>query len=290
MSNKLTEAIISDVYLVDPHKIKFDEKLVDFNESKDKASYISLFTQIKEDGQTKPIYIRSGLVIDGRHRCQIAKELSIQVRAVDIDPTLPDDKAIMLANDNIFGSRNNSATQLAIKALMLVDKFKFSDIKAVLLTGLKDKKAIGYVRRIKASKYDSEYNIIETLLQGDAVCMIDPATDTVFRSKSIDKVKRMVAKLEELDLLGGDVIEIPSIDYDSMLETETAREIFWAHSSNITASDTKLALIGLLNKVYTLKQDSSKYIEGYLKKPKKKTIDEVLLGTDPLQKESNGCI
>jgi len=277
MQNNLSDAIISDVYLADPHKLKFDEKLVDFNEEKDKASYASLLMQIKGDGQTKPIYIRGGLVIDGRHRCKIAKELSIQVRAVDIDPTLSDNKAIMLANDNIFGSRNNSATQLAIKAHMLVEKFGFSDPEAVSLAGLRDKKAIGYVRRVKASKYDKEYGLIATLLQGDTVSMIDSKTDTVFRSKSIDKVKRMVAKLEEEDLLGGEVLTIPTIDYDGMLETETAREIFWANSSNITSSDTKLTMIGLLNKVYKLREDPSKFIESYHKPKKAKSIDDVLL-------------
>ena len=278
MLNNLTDAIISDIYTVDPHKVKFDEKLITFNEAKDEASYASLLLQIKEDGQTKPIYIRDGLVIDGRHRCKIAKELSIQVKAVDIDPALPDDKAIMLANDNIFGSRNNTSTQLAIKAFLLVEKFKFSDAKAITLTGLKDKKAIGYVRRIRASKYDKEYNLIDNLLQDKTVTIVDSKTGSVFRSKSIDKVKRMIAKLEEEDLLGDDVVITPTIDYDSMIDTETGKEIFWANNSNMTSSDTKLVFIGMLNKIYKLKDEPNKFIDTYnkqLKEPKQKQKPQI---------------
>jgi len=277
-TSKLTEAIISDVYLVDPYKVKFDEKLVDFNESKDAASYESLLMQIKEDGQVTPIYIRDGLVIDGRHRCKIAKELSIQVRAVDVDPALPDDKAVLLSNSNIFGGRNNSATQLAIKAFMLVEKFNFSDVKAISITGLKDKKAIGYVRRIKASKYDKKYNIIPTLLSGGAVQLMDPITNTMFRSRSVDKVKRLVAKLEEIDFLGdeeGDKLKTPTIDYDSMIDTETGKDMFWQHQKYMTSSDTKLMMISLLNKVFK-PQETSIVVEEEQNQPIKVEVDPTL--------------
>ena len=283
---KLSNAVISDIYTIDPNKVKYDLKFVDFNERKSESSYASLLSQIRENGQLRPIYIRNGLVIDGYHRCKVAKELSIQVNAVDIDSALSDEDAIVLCNDNIFGSRNNSATQLAIKAHDLVEQFGISDAKAIELTGLKDKKAIGYVRRIKASKYDKEFNILATLLQGEAVKFVNPIDDTVFRSKSVDKVKRVIAKIEEYDLLpdnGG--LTIPDIDYDAMLDTETAKEYFWSNQSNITTSETKLLFIGLLNKVYQINEPKAEdFIKAYIKsinKPvetQQEKIDRILLG------------
>lgn len=255
MKVDLTKAIISDVYLVDPHKLKFDEKIAGFNEIKDDASYRSLKSQIRDNTQSTPIYIRNGLVIDGRHRSKICMELSMQVKAVDIDPTLKDEDAVVLCNQNIFGGRNASPAQLAIKAHTLVEQFKYSDVKAVDLTGLRDPKAIGYVRRIKASVYDKQYNILATLLNGKSV-NIPQDSSKPFISKSLDSIKRFIVLKEKQDLdeSNSTTLEVPSIDYNTMMDSEVERDAFWDLTKHSCMSiEAKLKVIFFIKSHYSTK-------------------------------------
>lgn len=242
---------MNTVYTVCPHKVVFDEKIAGFNETKDQASFDSLSMQIEEYGQLEPIIMRNGLCLDGRHRTSICKNLGIDVRAINVASDLKDADAIIICNSNIFGGRNNSATQLAIKAFMLVEQFGMSDVKAVTLTGLKDRRTIGYVRRIKASKMNKELKIIQTLLAGKVVKVGDRT------SKSLDVIKREIIKLEEEEFMKTKVeIKIPKVDFNSILETELARDKFWLIQMGMTM-EAKLQLVGILNALYII--DTVKY-------------------------------
>jgi hypothetical protein len=143
-------------------------------------------------------------------------------------------------------------TQLAIKTFMLVEQYGISDIKARTLTGLKSPKAVGYVRKIKASKLDKEYKIIETLLKGEA------ANIRGKRTKSIDVAKREVSRIEEEEHLKNTSEEIDInkvVDFDEYLNTETAKAKFWeiyGNKKELTIED-KLFTCELLNAKYTLK-------------------------------------
>lgn len=242
---------MNNIYTMNPYKVVFDEKIAGFNESKDEASYQSLFLQIEEYGQQEPIIMRNNLCLDGRNRTQVCKDLDIDVRVVDVASDLKDDDAIILCNSNIFGGRNNSATQLAIKAFMLVEQFGMSDIKAVSLTGLTNKKAIGFVRRIKASKLNNQLKILDKLLEGKVVTIGERT------SKSIEVIKKEIVKLEEEEFMKTKVeIKTPQVDYNTLLETELARDKFWLIQMGMSM-EAKLQLVGILNALYII--DTIKY-------------------------------
>jgi ParB-like chromosome segregation protein Spo0J len=248
--------MIGQIYKMNPDNIKFDPKIAEFNEHKDKYSYQSLKMQIEKFGQIEPILIRRGLCGDGRNRTLICKELNTDVLCVDVDPNMSDEDFIIRCNSNIFGGRNASATQLAIKTYMLVEQYGISDIRAKRLTGLKDKRLVGYVRAIMASKLNEECKIIETLLKGEA------ANIRGKRTKSIDVAKREVSKIEEKELLKDNSNEIDIkevIDYDAYLNTETARAKFWeiyGKNTELTV-ENKLFTCELLNAKYTLKTEEN---------------------------------
>lgn len=242
---------MNNIYTINPHNVVFDEKIAGFNESKGTASYNSLLMQIQEYGQQEPIIMRNNLCLDGRHRTQICIELNIDVKAIDVAPDLKDEDAIVLCNSNIFGGRNNSATQLAIKAFMLVEQFGMTDIKAVSLTGLVNKKAIGFVRRIKASKLNKELKILDKLLEGEVVKVGERT------SKSIEVIKKEIVKLEEEEFMKTKIeIKTPKVDYNNLLETELARDKFWLMQLGMTM-EAKLQLVGVLNALYII--DEVKY-------------------------------
>jgi hypothetical protein len=246
------EQMIGQIYTMKPKDVKFDTKIAGFNELKDSRSYNSLKMQIKEFGQVDPIIMRNGLCGDGRHRTKICEELGIEVICTDVDPNMPDEDFIIRCNSNIFGGRNATQTQLAIKTFKLVEQYGISDVKAAALTSLKSSKAVGYVRRIKASKLDKEYKIIETLLKGEA------ANIRGKRTKSIEVAKREVSRIEEEEHLKNTSEEIDInkvVDFDEYLNTETAKAKFWeiyGNKKELTIED-KLFTCELLNAKYTLK-------------------------------------
>lgn len=145
------------------------------------------------------------------------------MKVVDIDPNITREEYILLCNKNTFASRNDSATQLAIKGLALVEKFGFSTAKATQMTGLKDRRAISYASAIKLSKYNNELNILDTLLKGEPININGKIT------KSLEVAKRLIAKLEEEDLMDKEIISKSNteVDYNEMIKTEVGKEMFW---------------------------------------------------------------
>jgi len=240
---------IGEPYWIDPTGLKFDAKFSKFNEPKSAVKYDALKRQIEQDGQNTPILVRGGLIGDGVHRCKVARELGRHVLAIEVKEDMPDKEYIRLCNRDTMVGRNHSATVQAIMAYKMTVEFEYSDAEARADIGLKDRRAIGYVRTISASKYDRIYNILDTLAKGDAVTIGEYAP-----TRSIEVAKRNVAKIEEAELLGDDPLnnEELAISYSDLIKTETATDQFWQMQGYITDHATKLKIIQLLNVVYNI--------------------------------------
>ena len=118
-----------------------------------------------------------------------------------------------------------TVAQKAIKGLVLVEEFGYTDAEARQIVALpKNNKSIGFARTIKASPLDKKYRILETLREGRAVDIAGSFT------RSIDTAYRLVKKLEEKSMFEAVLAQKkePTIDYNSMIDTETAREVFWS--------------------------------------------------------------
>lgn len=234
------------VYMVDPTTVKFDPKIAQFNKPKDEAEYLALKASIEKYGQQEPILMRDELCGDGIHRVRAAMELGISVLAIDVDPSMTDKDFIALCNKNTFTARNDSPTQKAIKAYKLTKEFGYSDKEALLFAGINsDSKVIGYARFIDSTSYGKDYKVLEKLQSGDAVRI-----GTTF-TKSLDMARRAIAKMEEEELRArvDSSLVVPTIDYDTMLETEAAKERFW-QIYDLDPTQQRLAIVGLLNVLY----------------------------------------
>ena len=244
--------IISDVYEVVADSVKYDVEFSKFNPVKSEEEYQTLLVQIRDQGQHDPCYFKNGLLGDGTHRVRACAELGRKVKVVDINPNISDKDYILLCNKNTFAARNDSATQLAIKAFMMVEKFKFSMSEAAKYTGLKDKKTIGYAKNIKMSSLNDKLCILDTLIKGEAVNINGKFT------KSIEVANRLIAKLEEEELMDKDIINKNKVevDYNEIINTEVARELFW----NVWKDKDQLSGLELVNMVNTI-ADQAKEIK-----------------------------
>lgn len=237
---------VSSPYKLDPDSVKFDP-IVDFNKEKTIKNYDSLLRGIKLNGQIEPIYIKNGLCGDGRHRVKICKELNIKVLAIDVNPNMDKKEYLEMCNKNTFTSRNDTATQLAIKGYKMMKEYGYEQNEAEAALGIKDNKIIGRVRFIADTRFSS---VLDTLLEGKSV-NIDGKW-----SKSVDVVKRRIAsilKQEEEDRNGkNEETNIPVIDYNEYINNPIGEEIFWRIlGNNSTISmDNKMEMIGIINKVY----------------------------------------
>lgn len=253
MNNKF----IGDPYWVSPEDIKIDERIAGFNPKKIEEDYTALKHQIKTNGQTQPVYLRNGYMGDGRTRHQIAKELGIKLKAIDINPEMSDAEYMTLCNENTFGSRNDTSSQKAIKAYKLVKEHKFSETEAKLIVGIKDKNILGYLKTIADSKYK---DIINKIHNNEEV-EIEDAEGKIYKGTSLRRISTIIKKLEEQAVLETDKseeIKDIQIDYNSKLKTEKAIEIFWAYygrSEDLT-HEAKVLVCEMLNLKFKKKTDT----------------------------------
>lgn len=242
---------------VSSHNIKLDEKIAQFNPAKPPYEYEALKLQIETDGQIDPAYIRGGLLGDGRHRLQIAQELGRKLLIQEIDASMPDDEYIRLCNKNTFGARNDTPAQTAIKAYELVKRFGYTDIKAVKMVGVKDPRAVGYVRYIADTRHAK---VIEHLKAGGMAEIKNHEGEVVYRGIALKTIKTQIAKLEEEEMLiidESEKLKDVAVDYNDYLNTETAKDVFWTTiGKNETVSmETKKLMCELLNLKYKLKDN-----------------------------------
>lgn len=236
--------VVSDIYEVDPTTVKYDSEICTFNKPKSQEGYDALKKQIEKDGQLDPGYMRNGLLGDGVHRAKIAKELGLMLKVVDIDPNISDKEYIRICNTNVFTSRNDSATQLAIKAYNLTLYYDYTDAEARIFAGVKDRRAINMVRTVAANKYAKDNRLLEVLLEGNPVKIGNKFT------KSIEVVYKELKNMEETEVAAPVIPEV-SIKYDDYINSYEAKELFWKkYNRPDIPVDIKLELIGLLNAVY----------------------------------------
>jgi hypothetical protein len=245
--------IFGNSYEVDPETIRYDTKICGFNSKKPDNEYQSLKEQIRATGQTSPAFMRSGLLGDGVHRAKACIELGVKLLVVDIDPDIDDKEYVMMCNENTFTARNDTAAQQAIKGYQLTRTFGYTDAEVTKRLGIKDRRLIGYVRRIAASPLDKEYGVLETLATGKRVNIEGRYTS------SIDTSRRIVASIEEARAT--EKVKIEEVDvairYDDLLNTEASKEEFWTHFGTLQMStDTKLRIVGLLNTKYKPLEDA----------------------------------
>ena len=254
MESMDSKYFVGEPYWTTPHNIKVDEKIAGFNPAKTKAEYEALALQIREEGQIDPVYIRDGLLGDGRHRMQIAQELGAKLLVQEIDSNMPDDKYILLCNKNVFGARNANASQLAIKAFGLHNSYGYTVTKACAITGVKDRKAIGYIKYILGTRHSK---VLLALEEGEPAVIVDNQGNTIYKGIRLKTIKERIAKLEEEELLEIDnSCEVETtIDYNDYLNTETAKEIFWTNigKNEFVSKETKKLFCELLNLKYKLK-------------------------------------
>jgi len=213
-------AFIGTAYSIDPDTVKFDTKLIEFNKEKKPEDYSALRRSIIKDKQSDPIFIKDGLCGNGRHRVRICKELGINVIAIDVDPKISEKAYLELCNKDTFTARNDTPTQLAIKAYNMTKDYGYTDPEAMSTLGITNRNAIAYVRFIDSTRYSS---LLDTLASGGKV-NIDGA-----HTKSIDVAKRKIAKILEEEAGLVEVVEIDEvqIDYNSLIETDTGIDWFW---------------------------------------------------------------
>jgi hypothetical protein len=153
--------------------------------------------------------------------------------------------------------RNPTPTQMAIKAYKLVKQFGYTDVMAVRITGLKDPKAIGYVRYIADTRHAK---VIEHLEAEGGKAEIKSLTgEVVYLGVALKSIRTQIAKLEEQEMLIVDeteVIEEAQVDFNEYLNTETAKDIFWTTigKNDSVSIEVKKLMCELLNLKYKLKE------------------------------------
>lgn len=242
---------VGDSYLLAPDGIKIDEKIASFNPPKSEEDYIGLLSAIKEQGQIDPIYMRAGLAIDGRHRIKVAKQLGIQVKAVDVDPNMSDENAILISNNNTFTARNMSSTQKAMQVNTMVKQFGFTQTKAMARVGLKnrnDVSAAGFIYDNKEYRdlyWDNLYNNKDIEIENEG--------KIVYRGRSLRKIKESLLAIESIEKDVTEKIDIDEIvDYNKFLKCNASINEFWnryGYNPSITVED-KIRICELLNNAY----------------------------------------
>ena len=234
-------------YMLDPNTVKTNPKFVGFNKAKTVEEFEALKASIQKYGQRDPVIMKDGLLYDGANRLRIAKELGIDLLCVDADGSLSEKDMIALCNTNTFTARNYSSTQKAIAGFQLVKSFGYSDNEACKVVGLKQNdKGIGYARTIAASPFGKENDVLDELMAGNAVTINGQTT------KSIDTARRLIKKLEELenDELQDQLNQLAQaeieIDYNSLIDSESLREMFWKWVDMDTVA-SKLEMIRILH-------------------------------------------
>lgn len=244
---------VSEPYWISPEGLKVDEKIAGFNPPKITEEYESLKHLIRTSGQTQPIYLRNGLVGDGRTRAQIARELGREVYAIDVNPDMEDTAYIAMCNENTFGSRNDSGAQKAIKAYKLIKQHKFTETEAKLVVGIKDKNVLGYVKTIADSAYKE---FLDDIHNNKPIELVD-VNKKMYRGCSLRTISGIIKKLEEESILETDTseeIKEIEIDYNRHINTETAKDVFWVmYGKSELSHEAKVLVCEMLNLKYKKK-------------------------------------
>ena len=237
----------SEVYAVDPTTIRFDDKYVVFNPMHNEAEYVATKENIKRLGQLDPILMLDGVCIDGRHRTRIAKELGVQVRCIDVDPTLPVQDLILMCNKNVMSGRDYDSSQKAIQALTLVNNYNMSTISAATFMKI-DRKLVSYASTIKGL---GRQDILDTLMADKTNRVILGNMERP--SRSLELLAKYVKTLDEVNKVVVDDSERVQWSPDALIKTESGKAWYYEQMELIEALGNRVLqplLVELANLKY----------------------------------------
>lgn len=216
-----------NVYAVDPATVKFDDKYVIFNPMHNELEYEATKENIRRLGQLDPILMLDGKCIDGRHRTRIAKELGMQVKCTDVDPTLGMQDIILMCNKNVMSGRDYDSSQKAIQALVLVNSYKMSTVEAARFMKV-DRKLISYAGTIKGL---GRQDILDTLMESKQNRV---QLDNMERpSRSLELLAKFVKSLDEKDNVVVDDSERIRWKPDAYINTEAGKAWYYEQLDQI---------------------------------------------------------
>lgn len=239
----------SDVYLVDPDSVRFDQTMVEFNRTHDEKEYNQTKLSIKSVGQQVPIAIndKTGLCENGRHRVRVCKELGIQVKCIQIDGTLPIKVKLELYNLEQMSGKELTTAQKAIQAhrYAKIAKVPLDEAAAKYNT---NKRTVNAANTIAGLDREDILQAIHT--RG---YWIDPLGKKVKDLRSI--ASQLKAETEEINEAQLEV----SIDYSDMILTEKGKNEFWRKRTlvNMSQHELNLLLVEYMNMKYKLKVNES---------------------------------
>lgn len=219
--------MVDNVYAVDPTTVKFDDKYVVFNPMHNELEYEATKENIKRLGQLDPILMLDGVCIDGRHRTKIAKELGVQVRCTDVDPTLATQDIILMCNKNVMSGRDYDNSQKAIQALTLVNNYSMSIISAARFMKI-DRKLVSYASTIKGL---GRQDILDTLMKDKTNRVILGNMERP--SRSLEILAKYVKTLDEKANVVVDNSERIQWDPDAYIKTESGKAWYYEMMNEI---------------------------------------------------------
>ena len=224
----MLDKFVSNVYALDPSGVKFDDKYIKKNRGHTDAQYTSTKLLIKEQGQTKPVYLLNGLCVDGRHRTKIAVELGRQVLCRDVNPKLSKEAITILCNEEILSGRDYDLSQRAIWAHReLVLGLGFSIAKAAKMSKV-DRRMISYASTIKGL---DRGDILDALMSGQKIqleAMVRPST-------SLEVICKHIKAEVEDKTISVDDSERVHFNPDALIKTEAGKAWFYEKVNRVTA-------------------------------------------------------
>lgn len=211
---------VGSPYTKDPTTIQFDPLYVEKNNQHTEAQYESTKLLIKEQGQTKPIYLLDGRCVDGRHRTKIAIELGREVMCQNLNPELTNEEITILCNEDVLSGRDYNISQRAIWALReLVLGLGISMTKAASMSKV-DRRMVSYASTLRGLGRE---DILDILMKGERVQL-----DNMARPSSSLEVICKNAKAEaEEDKVISDNSERVHFDPEAIIKTEKGKAWFY---------------------------------------------------------------
>ncbi len=207
-------------------------ELARINQMHSEEEFTKLKISIEAIGQTEPIKLFRGLIVDGRNRCKILSEMgSLTVKAIVLPHKTSKEELleVQMASD---ARRNQTTTQLAIKALDFIAEHSFKQRQAAQRAGVK----IDSVKLASAINKRSPM-MIDILRRGNKVEI--QKNGVSFKSESLKAICDYLREEERR-------LKVEAQEYDSTTVSEKVRVILSTiKASNLTASEFESLMDGL---------------------------------------------
>lgn len=210
----------SNIYMLDPNDVKFDDKYVKFNPIHTELQFEATKNSIASIGQSTPILMMDGKCIDGRHRTRVAKELGIGIRCEDISPDTEELVIVQKCNTNTMSGRDYDSAQKAIQALRLVNEYDVSMQEAALMMKV-DRRLVSYASSIKGLGREDLLGVLMTNKKVQLGNMQRP-------SRSLEVICKHVKAAKEASSIVVDDSERIMFSPDAAIKTELGKAWFYS--------------------------------------------------------------